>query len=226
MNVALASVPRANDFADYTDEELFVEYRNFANRRCFDELYRRHQADLTRYLFHRVGNRDVAEDAVQATFMRVLEKNCQFDAAKKFRPWLYRIAHNQAVDQKRRSKRHDEAVSLDASSVVGDSSSSSWSETLSGSEPDPTERTERAEEAQNVRNAIAQLPENLRQVLELIFFQGMRYYEAAENLQLPLATVKTRLNRALRQLDAFFARQRTDCAFARWNFELENCPQA
>ena len=226
MNVALASVPRANDFADFTDEELLVEYRTFANRRCFDELYRRYQADLTRYLFPRVGSREIVEDVVQTTFMRVLEKNEQFDADKKFRPWLYRIALNQAVDQKRRSKRHDEAISLDASSVVGDSSASSWSETLSGSEPDPTERTEKAEEEQNVRNAIAQLPENLRQILQLIYYQGMRYYEAAENLQLPLATVKTRLNRALRQLDAFFARQRTESAFARLNLELENCPQA
>ena len=226
MNVALASVPRANDFADYTDEELLVEYRIFANRRCFDELYRRHQADLTRYLFRRVGNRDVAEDAVQATFMRVLQKNCQFDAEKKFRPWLYRIAHNQAIDLKRRSKRHDETVSLDASSVEGDFSSSSWSETLPSREPDPTATTESAEEAQNVRNAIAQLPESLRQILELIYFQGMRYYEAAENLQLPSATLKSRLNSALRQLNAFFARQRTELAFARLNIELENCPQA
>ena len=225
MNVALASVPRANDFADFTDEELLVEYRTFANRRCFDELYRRHQATLRNYLTPRVGNREVAEDVVQATFMLVLQKKEQFDADKKFRPWLYRIALNQAVDQKRRSKRHDEAVSLDASSVAGDSSST-LSETLRGSEPDPTERTERAEEAQNVRNAIAQLPENLRQILELIYFQGMKHYEAAKNLQLPQTTVKTRLNNALRQLDAFFARQRTDCAFARLNFELENCPQA
>jgi RNA polymerase sigma-70 factor (ECF subfamily) len=226
MNVALASVPRANDFADYTDEELLVEYRIFANRHCFDELYRRHQADLTRYLIHRVGNRDVAEDVVQAAFMLVLQKNGQFDANQKFRPWLYRIAHNQAVDQKRRSKRHDEAVSLDASSVEGDFSSSSWSETLPSREPDPTATTESAEEAQNVRNAIAQLPESLRQILELIYFQGMRYYEAAENLQLPSATLKTRLNSALRQLNAFFARQRTESAFARLNIELENCPQA
>ena len=226
MNVALASVPRANDFADYTDEELLVEYRIFANRRCFDELYRRHQADLTRYLFRRVGSREIVEDVVQTTFMRVLQKNGQFDATQKFRPWLYSIARNQAIDQKRRSKRHDEAVSLDASSLEGDFSSSSWSETLPSRELDPTAKTESAEEAQNVRNAIKQLPENLRQILELIYFQGMRYYEAAENLQLPSATLKTRLNSALRQLNAFFARQRTELAFARLNIELENCPQA
>ena len=226
MNVALASVPRANDFADYTDEELLVEYRIFANRRCFDELDRRHRADLTRYLLRRVGNRDVAEDVAQAAVMRVLQKNCQFDANQKFRPWLYRIAHNQAIDLKRRSKRHDEAISLDASSVSGDFSSSSWTETLPSRELDPIATTESAEEAQNVRNAIAQLPESLRQILELVYFQGMRYYEVAENLRLPPAILKTRLNSALRQLKAFFARQRTELAFARLNLELEKCPQA
>ncbi len=225
MNAALAAAPRANEFADFTDEELLIEYRVFANRRCFDELYRRHQAELTRYLFRRVGNREVAEDAVQATFMRVLQKNGQFDAEKKFRPWLYRIAHNQAIDLKRRSKRHDEAASLDATSSEGDFSSS-WSETLPSREPDPFSTTENAEAAQNVRNAIAQLPEGLRQILDLIYFQGMRYYEAAENLQLPTATLKSRLNSALRQLNSFFARQRTDFVFARLNLELENCPQA
>ncbi|MBR4834678.1 MAG: RNA polymerase sigma factor [Thermoguttaceae bacterium] len=224
MNAALAAAPRANEFADFTDEELLIEYRVFANRRCFDELYRRHQADLTRYLFRRVGSREVAEDAVQATFMRVLQKHGQFDAEKKFRPWLYRIAHNQAIDLKRRSKRHDEAVSLDASSVEGDFAAS-WSETLPSREPDPFSTTENAEAAQSVRNAIAQLPEGLRQILDLIYFQGMRYYEAAENLQLPTATLKSRLNSALRQLNSFFARQRTDFAFARLNFELD-CPQA
>ena len=54
----------------------------------------------------------------------------------------------------------------------------------------------------------------------------MRYYEAAENLQLPSATLKSRLNSALRQLNSFFARQRTELAFAHLNIELERRLQA
>lgn len=185
------------DFNDFTDEELFLEYRNFNSRRCFDALVRRYQTRLTAYLRRRVGSREIAEDAFQAAFLRAMTKCDLFDAEKRFRPWLYRIALNQAIDLKRRSKYFDEAISLDAKSPAFEDAS--LADALPGREPDPRWTTEESETAQRVRRAVAELPENLRQILEMVFFQGLKRYEAAEYLQIAPGAVKNRLRSALRQ---------------------------
>src|SRR5262249_62113741 len=79
---------------------------------AFSELVHRYERELYSYLRRYLGDATMAEDAFQATFLQVHLKCDQFEEGRKFRPWLYTIATNQAIDAQRRNKRH-RSISLD-----------------------------------------------------------------------------------------------------------------
>src|SRR5436305_14497208 len=98
--------------ASLSDEELLLGYRESGDANLFSELVRRYERELYSYLRRYLGDASMAEDAFQATFLQVHLKCDQFEEGRKFRPWLYTIATNQAIDAQRRNKRH-RSVSLD-----------------------------------------------------------------------------------------------------------------
>src|SRR3990172_6364992 len=115
MNKAIGNQPITAESADraaMSDEELLLAYRDRADRSAFPELVRRYERELYSYLRRYLGDAGMAEDAFQATFLQVHLKCDQFEEGRKFRPWLYTIATNQAIDAQRRNKRH-RSVSLD-----------------------------------------------------------------------------------------------------------------
>src|SRR4030067_475812 len=95
-----------------SDELLLVQDRQTGDRELFAELVHRYERELFNYLRRYLGDTGMAEDAFQATFLQVHLKCEQFEAGRRFRPWLYTIATNQAIDAQRRNKRH-RMVSLD-----------------------------------------------------------------------------------------------------------------
>lgn len=205
MSVAIENV-RAKAIADKrlaekTDEELVLEYRSTANRLAFEELVRRYERELYSYLRRYLGDATLAEDAFQAAFLQVHLKLDQFDPERKFRPWLYTIATNQAIDAQRRTKRH-RMVSLDRrnqSDAEGDVGS--LLQLLVGKEPGATSNLEREERQTWIREAVNNLPEQLRSALALVYYQGMKYREAADVLGIPVGTVKSRLHAAIIKLN-------------------------
>src|SRR6188474_1311097 len=97
-----------------SDEELLLRYRETGDRSLFEDLVHRYERELFSYLRRYLGDTQLAEDAFQATFLQVHLKCGQFETERRFRPWLYTIATNQAIDAQRRNKRH-RSVSLDRS---------------------------------------------------------------------------------------------------------------
>lgn len=189
----------AIDFSQWTDEELITEYRSTQQRPAFEELVHRYERELFNYLRHYLGNAESAEDVFQTTFLQVHLKCEQFEEGRKFRPWLYRIATNQAIDLRRKTKRY-QVISIDES-CDNDGASHTFADLLSGNEVDPMVGAVNDEQALQVRQAIDQLPELLRQVLYLVYFQGMKYRDAAESLGIPFGTIKSRLNAAVKKLN-------------------------
>lgn len=187
------------DFSQWTDEELILEYRSTQQRAAFEELVQRYERELFNYLRHYLGNAETAEDVFQTTFLQVHLKCDQFEEGRTFRPWLYRIATNQAIDLRRKTKRH-QVVSLDEN-CDHDHDSASFVDLLSGSEIDPLNGSISEEQAQQVREAVEQLPDLLKQVLYMVYFQGMKYRDAAETLGIPFGTIKSRLNAAVKKLN-------------------------
>ncbi|TWT65109.1 RNA polymerase sigma factor [Allorhodopirellula solitaria] len=189
---------------EITDEELIARYRESGDRAIYETVMRRYEREIYAYLRRYMGNAEMAEDAFQGTFLQVHLKCQQFDLTRRFRPWLYAIATNQAIDVQRRNKRH-RMVSLDRpGSWQDDDRGGSWSEKLVGSSADPLAEASREENGRWVHDAVAKLGQPMQQVVELVYYQGLKYREAAEVLGIPVGTVKSRLHSAIHQLGGFW----------------------
>jgi RNA polymerase sigma-70 factor (ECF subfamily) len=186
--------------SDVSDESLIAQYRQSGDRGLFESLVRRYEREIFSYLRRYIGNTEMAEDAFQGTFLQVHLKCHQFDPTRRFRPWLYAIATNQAIDTQRRNKRH-RMVSLDRSAGTDhDSQEGSWSERIIGNVPDPLQTATERENSRWVHDSVASLGESMQQVVHLVYYQGLKYREAAEVLGIPVGTVKSRLHAAVQRL--------------------------
>jgi RNA polymerase sigma-70 factor, ECF subfamily len=187
------------------DEELLLDYAQTGNRAAFEELVHRHERKLHGYLRAFLGDAQLAEDAFQGTFLQVHLKCRQFEAGRRLGPWLYKIATNQAHDLLRRNRRH-RAVSLDGA-LCGNGRSkkdASLLDFLTDGVAGPAERLESAEDRQRIWSAVEQLPTHLKELLILVMFQGLKYREAADVLEIPVGTVKSRMHDAIGRLHATF----------------------
>ena len=191
-----------------TDEQLLLVYRTEARSassgqeaaEAFETLVHRYERELYSYLFRYLGDAAMADDAFQATFLQVHLKCEQFEEGRKFRPWLYTIATNQSIDAQRRNKRH-RLLSLDRrAGSMASVGSGSLVELLLSREPEPVSNLEREERREWIRDAVQSLPEQFRGAVVLVYYQGIKYREAAEVLGIPVGTVKSRLNAALHRL--------------------------
>jgi RNA polymerase sigma-70 factor, ECF subfamily len=193
-----------------SDEELLSAYREQADRLAFAELVRRYERELYSYLRRYLGDAGMAEDAFQTTFLQVHLKCDQFEEGRKFRPWLYTIATNQAIDAQRRNKRH-RSVSLDRN-TRGESSDDlgSLMDLLVSKEPSPDFRAESTQQRDWIRQAVEQLPESLRDAVNLVYYQGLKYREAADVLKIPVGTVKSRLHSAILKLNEAWSESQTN----------------
>ncbi len=190
----------ANDVGRLTDEELLGRYRESGNAADFNELVRRYERELYRYLARYLGDASLADDVFQNTFLQVHLKRGLYEDGRPVRPWLYSIATHQAVDALRKVGRQP-TVSLDQQ-IDGTASPDAGTlvDLLTTDEPGPLAELQGREREEWVRNAIAKLPDSLRQTLIMAYYQDMKYREIADVLNIPLGTVKSRLNSALTKI--------------------------
>ncbi len=183
-----------------TDEELLLGYRSTGEEQLFAELVRRYEGELYNYLRRFLGDATMAEDVFQTAFLQVHLKCDQFEEGRKVRPWLYTVATNQAIDAQRRNRRH-RLVSLDRRSHSEADELGTLLDLLAGDEPSPIATLEHEERREWVQNAVSQLPEVYRSSVIMVYFQGLKYREAAEGLSVPVGTVKSRLHSAILKLN-------------------------
>ncbi|MBX9791464.1 MAG: sigma-70 family RNA polymerase sigma factor [Pirellulales bacterium] len=196
------------EFASLSDEALLLRYREEADERAFAELVRRYERELYSYLRRYLGSAEMAEDAFQATFLQVHLKCDRFEEGRRFRPWLYTIATNQAIDAQRRNRRH-KLMSLDRRHSHGSDGedAGALADLLRADVADPTGDMEAAERTTWIRDAVAGLSADLRAVVALIYYQGMKYREAADVLKIPVGTVKSRMHSAVLKLHEAWTRR-------------------
>ena len=184
---------------EMTDEQLLHTHRESPTDGHLKTLINRYERELYNYLRRFLGDASLAEDAFQTTFLQVHLKSELFDSKRRFRPWLYTIATNQAIDTQRRNRRH-QLVSLDRPHGSQHEEVGSLMDLLASSEASPSERFDARERMEWVRRAVAALPEQLQTAVSLVYFQGMKYREAAVELSVPVGTVKSRLHSAIGRL--------------------------
>jgi RNA polymerase sigma-70 factor (ECF subfamily) len=194
------SASGSNPVRSWSDEEILLRYRTERDGGVFAELVHRYDRELFGYLRHYLGNAEMAEDVFQQTFLQVHMKCGQFEPGRKVRPWLYTIATHQAIDYRRHNRRH-RMSSLSSAACPSDvEEARALAELLGGAETGPADKAESAEQYLALRQAVDALAETSRQVVALVYFQGLKYCEVAQILSIPVGTVKSRLHAAMLKL--------------------------
>jgi RNA polymerase sigma-70 factor (ECF subfamily) len=188
----------SDDLTICSDEELLACFRR-GQREAFGVLLRRYEGELYGYLRRYLGDGELAQDVFQNTFLQVFTKIKKYDPARPVRPWLYTIATNQAIDALRRGARF-QAVSLDQEREESDADAPQLMSLLDSRCPSPLDLVHGEERRQLVRESVDRLPEFLRQVVLLAYYQGLKYKDIAGILGIPVGTVKSRLHAALGRL--------------------------
>lgn len=157
-----------------------------------EQLIERYQHRLFRYLLFLVGNRDLAQDLFQETWLRVLERGAQYSGRSRFETWMFAIARNLMIDHTRKRV----ALSLDE---VTDPENDRPLE-IAANLPSPFDHFQSGEQAARIGEALLTLHPLYREVLVLRFHEEMSLEEIAQVSSAPLSTVKSRLYRGMAAL--------------------------
>jgi RNA polymerase sigma-70 factor (ECF subfamily) len=177
-----------------TDAQL-VASALAGSERAFGDLVRRYERPVYTLLLRMVREPHLAEDLGQEVFVKAFRALASYDPARKFASWLFKIAHNAALDHLRRGELP--TVPLEA----GEDDRPDLAQVLvdAGAE-DPEEAAGRRDLARDLERAIARLRPEYRAAIVLRFQEGLSYQEIAEELEQPIGTVKTNLHRARKEL--------------------------
>ena len=165
----------------HLSDEKLVELVRTKDQELYAEVVRRYQDKLLRYATRICGDEHLASDAVQQAFIKAFKNLNSFKTNKKFSSWLYRIAHNEAINL---IKKENKAFSI-----------SDWlAESLPATDKIETDTINKLE-AERVSKCLSSLSLKYRSVLNLYYLEEKSYQEISEILRLPTSTVGVRLKR-------------------------------
>ena len=184
-----------------TQAEALVRQENLAiaeglkrqDAGLLDTLIVRYQHRLLRYLLFLTGNREMAEDLFQEVWMRVLTRGGQFNGKARFETWLFTIARNLMIDQRRKRTMS----SLDEMFETGNEDDRPMCWEVADDQPSPFDLFANVEDRERIAAALLQLDTLYREVLVLRFHEELSLDEIAKVTRAPLSTVKSRLYRGL-----------------------------
>jgi RNA polymerase sigma-70 factor (ECF subfamily) len=169
-----------------------------------DELIVRYQHRLLRYLLYLTGNREMAEDLFQEVWMRVLVRGAQFNGQARFDTWLFTIARNLVIDQRRKRTMS----SLDELFEGSGEDDRPMSFEIAGDEPTPFDCFSNLEDRERIAGALLEMDTLYREVLVLRFHEELSLEEIAKVTHAPLSTVKSRLYRGMAAIKPKLERNR------------------
>jgi RNA polymerase sigma-70 factor (ECF subfamily) len=195
--VAIADAPPAAASSD--DATLMLRYRD-GDVRAFEILYERHKGPLYRYLQRMCGRREVADDLFQEVWSKVIASRGRYEVRAQFNTFLFRIAHNCAIDYFRRSGRPHESAAQDIDEVA---------EQIGGAEHErPDAALAEAQVRSDFRRALAELPSEQRDVFVLYEESGLTLEEIGRITGVAMETAKSRLRYAVGKLRASLQQHR------------------
>jgi len=175
---------------EYDPERPVIEAIQQSDPHAMDEFIHRQKRFVRGVIFSVLGRLDEIDDVAQRVWIQVWQKARRLEDPNRWRSWLYRIAHNAAIDAGRRKQRHHRFLN---ELVIN-----AWPQKRANSRPDQTIVAD--EQHQAVLEAIGSLPEIYREPFVLKHLEGWSYRQIAEALDMPTDTVETRLVRARRLL--------------------------
>lgn len=179
-----------------TDGELIVSAIG-GRTDGFEELVRRYQRPITSYVFRMLCDYESALDVTQEVFIKVYNSLTKYSAEYKFSTWLYRIAHNAAIDHMRRN-------SVTPQSLEAENADGSYQIQIESRGASPEQDRERSEWRTEIDAVVRCLPMAYRDLILLRHARDLSYDEIADVTGLPLGTVKNRLFRAREMMRNIF----------------------
>lgn len=163
----------------------------------FEELVRRYQRPITSYVFRMLNDYEASLDVTQEVFIKVYNSLDKYSSDYKFSTWLYRIAHNAAIDHMRRN-------SVNQQSIETENADGTYQLQLESPNPTPEQDRERSEWRTEIEAVVKCLPATYKDLILLRHSRDLSYDEIAEVTGLPLGTVKNRLFRAREMMREIF----------------------
>ena len=176
------------------EERTIVEHAKKGDAAAFEELVNRYQNSVYRLALRMCGNAHDAEEVAQEAFVAAWRGLPSFRGESKFSSWLYQLTSNAAVDFLRREKRHRNTTPVEEQTELA-------------AEGTPQQDAEASEVRENLQKALLALTPEHRQIFLLRQMEQLSYEEIGQLLRLESGTVKSRLNRAKKQLRQILLRQ-------------------
>ncbi len=184
-----ASPAMLSNLSAFADRDLVARAVTTEREDAFEELVRRYQRPIASYVYRMVGDYEAALDLTQEVFIKVYNSLGRYRSEFKFSTWIYRIAHNSAVDHLRRYSNRAQAL-------TGEHEGEQYDLPIESRRLSPEQESEKAERRAEIESVVRGLPTAYRELVLLRHSHDMSYDEIAEVTGLPLGTVKNRLFRA------------------------------
>ena len=179
-----------------SDEQIVCVVRDGSQEK-YREIIHRYQSKLTHYLRKFIVNSDELEDVLQDIFIKVFKNLHNFDEKKKFSSWIYRIAHNEAINSlKKKSNQH---IDIDEVEYK-----------LFDEEFDVDKEIDRGILHKRVSVVLSELKPDYREVLILYYFEELSYVEIGDILKIPVSSVGTMIKRGKEKLKAILDKDKND----------------
>ena len=186
--MSMSASPNLLGFSGAADRELVATAAQGLEG-SFEELVRRYQRPISAYVYRMVGDYDIALDLTQEIFIKIYASLARYRPEFKFSTWIYKIAHNAAVDHLRRTSTREQSLMI---GTDGDQ----FDMPIESGRLSPEQESEQRERRIEIETVVRALPANYRELVILRHSQDLSYEEIVEVTGLPLGTVKNRLFRA------------------------------
>ncbi len=180
--------PSSLSFSSAADRDLVLSASN-GMEGGFEELVRRYQRPISAYVYRMVGDYESALDLTQEIFIKIYGSLSRYRPEFKFSTWIYKIAHNAAIDHLRRNAGRER-------SLISGTESDNYDLPIESEGLSPEQQSEREERRVEIESVVRSLPTAYRELIVLRHSQDLTYEEIVEVTGLPLGTVKNRLFRA------------------------------
>ena len=176
----------------YSDEQLMSLFQG-GDENAYIELVNRYKDKLINFIFSYLGDLESSEDVVQETMIKLYQKKHYYREIAKFSTWLYTIAKNLANTELRKRKHRK-------TTLLSQFSKDDKTYELPSNDPEPGQEIQTEIVNKIIRDAVDQLSEKFKIVIVLRDIQGLSYEDISEIINVPIGTVKSRINRARLQL--------------------------
>ena len=186
------SLGRKNNKYSYSDEQLMLLFQG-GNENAYIELVNRYKDKLINFIFNYLGDIESSEDVVQETMIKLYQKKHYYKEIAKFSTWLYTIAKNLANTELRKRKQRK-------TTLLSQFSKDDKMYDLPSNDNEVGQEIQTEIVSKIIREAVDQLSEKFKTVITLRDIQQLSYEDISEIIDVPIGTVKSRINRARLQL--------------------------